>query len=157
MRATTLLISLALLAACERSSVGPTQPGEEASAPVVEATPQPSSAPTPSEPAPEPEPEQLAEALLDDAEALGELHRAHAEDCAALAKTLEGFHAEHGAALREASPEAHAWIDAHEPLQARLHAAMESVMTVSMACRDDAEFTAMQQALFGQPAAASPG
>jgi hypothetical protein len=106
-----------------------------------------------------PEPERLpdpalvrataAATMLDTVDALGELHRRHAADCPALAQAVTAFHARHAVALAEVPPDVLAHIDADEALRVRMRAAMELVMSASMACRDDPAFAAAGTALFG--------
>jgi hypothetical protein len=114
-------------------------------------------APAQAEPAPTPEPgvdlerrrATAAATMLDTVDALGELHRRHANDCAALARAITNFHAQHAAALAEVPSDVLAHIDADEALRTRMRAAMESVMSASMACRDDPAFAAVGAELFG--------
>lgn len=114
----------------------------------------PAEPPAKPEPQPEPPPDPAllrataAATLLDTVDALAELHRRHAADCAALAQAITAFHARHAPALAEVAPEVLAHIDADEPLRVRMRAAMESVMSASMACRDDPAFAAAGAALF---------
>jgi hypothetical protein len=96
-----------------------------------------------------------AATMLDTVDALGELHRRHANDCTALARAITDFHAQHAVALAEVPSDVLAHIDADEALRTRMRAAMESVMSVSMACRDDPAFAAAGAELFG-PTAHSP-
>jgi hypothetical protein len=107
----------------------------------------------PATPEPPPDPVLLrataATTMLDTIDALGELHRRHAADCPALAEAVTAFHAQHAAALAEVPPDVLAHIDADEALRVRMRAAMESVMTASMACSDDPAFVAAGTALFG--------
>jgi hypothetical protein len=107
----------------------------------------------PANPEPPPDPALLrataATTMLDTIDALGELHRRHAADCPALAEALTTFHAQHATALAEVPSDVLAHIDADETMRVRMRAAMESVMTASMACRDDPAFAAAGTALFG--------
>lgn len=107
----------------------------------------------PAKPEPPPDPALLrataATTLLDTVDALGELHRRHAADCSALAQAVTAFHARHGVALAEVPPDVLAHVDANEPMRVRMRAAMELVMSASMACRDDPAFAAAGTALFG--------
>ncbi|MFO7561443.1 MAG: hypothetical protein R6X02_02270 [Enhygromyxa sp.] len=115
---------------------------------------QPNEPPAEPEPAPDPE-QQLAAAtakLLDTLDALAELHRQHADDCPALAKAIEGFHAEHFGELGDAPNPVLARIDADEALRVRMRGAMEAIMSASMACREDSTFAATTVELFGAPA-----
>jgi hypothetical protein len=104
-------------------------------------------------PEPPPDPALLrataAATLLDTVDALGELHRRHAADCPALAQAITPFHAQHAAALADVPADVLAHIDADEPLRGRMRAAMESIMSASMACRDDPAFAAAGAALVG--------
>ncbi|MCX4240553.1 hypothetical protein [Paraliomyxa miuraensis] len=157
-RIASVWLGLLLVVACERNepSAEPTAVGSERT-PTSNGPPKPA----PDEPSaaePEPEPagpspqEQAAMALLQTVEALGELHLSRAHDCAGLATALEGFHRDHGKDLAEADAETLAWIDAHDEARTRMSAAMGSVMTASMRCRDDAQFGAVQDRLFGASA-----
>ncbi len=127
-----------------------------------EPTPAPadrSGEPTTPEPEPPPEPtltpEQRRAAavaeLLERVEALAELHRRHAKDCPALAEAIRGFAKDHGQALAEVANEVLAKIDADAALRERMRAAMEPVMSASMACRDDPAFAAAQAEIFAAP------
>jgi hypothetical protein len=144
------LALVAALASCDRAK-GTPEPPPMTAEPVPTALP-PAKAPEPApEPVPPPAPDhaQAAATLVGTVEALGELHTRHAGDCVALAGAIERFHAEHGASLAGAAPEVHAHIDADDELRSRMRAAMEPVMTASMACHRDPTFAAAQARLFG--------
>lgn len=102
----------------------------------------------------QPDPEQLraaaVESLLAAVDELAELHRRHADDCAALAGAIRVFHKEHGAALASVPADVHAFIDADEALRKRMRSAMESVMSAAMKCREDSAFVAAQREIFGE-------
>jgi hypothetical protein len=93
-----------------------------------------------------------AATMVETVDALAELHRRHANDCTALARAITDFHAQHAASLAEVQSDVLAHIDADEALRTRMRAAMESVMSVSMACRDDPAFDAAGAELFGTTA-----
>jgi hypothetical protein len=156
----TVLTLLTALAGCDRTDATPTP------SPVV-ATTKPATMPLTETPPVEAPPVEVpaapdhvraATVLVSTAEALGELHVRHTDRCSALAEAIEGFYAEHGATLAQAAPEVHAHIDADDELRSRMRTAMEPVMTVSMACRRDPAFAAMQAKLLRtpEPPAASP-
>lgn len=123
-------------------------------APVVPVTP--ATAPAEMQPPAKPEtPADLdqrrataAATMLATVDALAELHRRHSTDCAALARAMQEFHAQHAAVLAGVPADVLAHIDADEVLRTRMRAAMESVMSVSMTCRDDPAFAAAGAALF---------
>jgi hypothetical protein len=118
---------------------------------VVQQAPAQSEAPANPEPPVDPERRRATAALamLDTVDALAELHRRHAADCPALARAITDFHAQHAVALAEVPGDVLAHVDADEALRARMRVAMESVMSASMACRDDPAFVAAGDALFG--------
>jgi hypothetical protein len=140
-----LLVVSGLIGACSRDSPGQL-PERRAEAAALE--------PTVAEPEPEPvdpaqERARAVEALLETVDALAQIHRDHADDCAGLSTALRRFHAEHGAELAEAPAELLAHVDADEALRERMHAAMEAVMSAAMGCREDPGFVATQAELFG--------
>jgi hypothetical protein len=141
--------ALGLCLACAAEPTPERDPVERQ--PATEAPVRPDPAPTEPTPVPPPpsDPAPAAAELLDTVDALGELHRRHAADCPALADAITTFHAQHATSLAEASPEVLAHIDANEVLRVRMRTAMESVMSASMACRDDPAFVAAGDALFG--------
>lgn len=118
----------------------------------VEREPEVVEAPAKVEPKPDPEQSRAAavESLLKTVDELAELHRRHADDCAALAEAIRAFHAEHGAALASVPADVHAQIDGDERLRGRMRGAMELVMSAGMKCREDPAFAAAQGELFGE-------
>jgi hypothetical protein len=143
---TRLVVLLVLTAACRESPPSTDGPSPDPDPALLELDPA-----SPAPPTLDPAQQHAAEveALLVTVEALAELHRRHASDCQALAEAIAGFHAEHGAALADAPASVHATIDTDEPLRMRMRIAMESVMSASMACRDDPQFRAATAELFG--------
>lgn len=142
-RFTFASLALTLALAC-----GPTAAPEVGTSP--HATPEPAAAPAePATPPPEPAPTiaEEAEALVALAEALAAAHREHAGDCPGLAAALEPFAGERGAPLRAASPALLGHIDGDDALRGRLRAAMEAVMTVSLACDGDPALQAVHARL----------
>jgi hypothetical protein len=148
LRLSLALIGL-LLACADEASPAPEQAAVAAEPPAQA----PAEPPAPTNPETPAELEQrramAAAAMLDTVDALGELHRRHADDCTALARAISDFHAQHAAALAEVPSDVLAHIDADEALRVRMRAAMESVMSASMNCRDDPAFAAAGAALFG--------
>lgn len=126
-------------------------PSDPAKTPDNPPAPAPRQPPEPlavAEPILDPKPIAAAE-LLDIFDALAKLHQQHIADCPALAAAIKAFHAVHVADLAAVPDEVLAQIDADEPLRLRLRAAMESIMSASMACRADPAFVAAQSELFG--------
>ncbi len=80
----------------------------------------------------------LAGELVETMEALAKVHVEHGEDCEALAPALEAFAKEHEATLTAQTPQIHAWIETDATAHGRMRAAMETVMTGGMTCRDHA-------------------
>jgi hypothetical protein len=76
-------------------------------------------------------------------ESLGRIHAEHAKDCARLTAELEAFEASRAGELVRAAPAAYAAIEADPPLSERLGRAMETIMTVSMACANEPRFAAL--------------
>lgn len=160
-RSRGLLVFTCLLAwACSRPEPNPAAPVSTAPpAPSDHETPAdpPSDAPDDGEPVEESAPpaataQQDAESLLVVFEQLGSLHETHAQDCTTLASAIEAFAQENAEALANQPPAAHAWIDAHDDARARMRAAMEHVMTASMACRKNGDFKRVTAKLFAQEA-----
>lgn len=153
------LCSCLMALACSRPEAQPAAPESAAPSADVDADATPrENPPNEAEPAkeeapPPPSAAERAQGLLTVFDQLGALHEANAEDCAALAQAIEGFANEHAEALADQPPEVHAWIDANEEARARMRAAMEPVMTASMACRKNREFAAVQAKLFSEDAA----
>lgn len=140
-----LLASCLLVLACSRA---PTE------APRVEdAGARASAAPTASVP---PRPPPLAKTeVVTLMEGLALLHAEHMKDCARLTAELERFEASRAGELVRAAPAAYAAIEADPPLSERLGRAMETIMTVSMACANEPRFAALHARRQGKPASAS--
>jgi hypothetical protein len=83
-------------------------------------------------------------------EALAAVHRAHKADCAALARELTAFRAQHEE-LAAASKAVYQRIEADDALRQRTRAAMSDVMSAGMACKDAAEFKAARGGLTRGP------
>jgi hypothetical protein len=75
-------------------------------------------------------------------ETLARVHADHQKDCARLTTELEAFESTRAGELVRAAPTAYAAIEADPPLSERLGHAMETIMTVSMACAKDERFAA---------------
>jgi len=90
--------------------------------------------------------EAQAAALVSAMESLGKTHTQHADDCEALAAALNKFVSEHGATFEAQTPQVQAWIDGDAATRTRLRAAMESVITGGMGCRDHAAIQAFYAA-----------
>jgi hypothetical protein len=89
-------------------------------------------------------------AVVAQLEALAAVHRAHKADCAALAREITAFRAQHPE-LAAASKAVYQRIEADDGLRQRTRAAMSDVMSAGMACKDAAEFTAARAELARRP------
>jgi hypothetical protein len=85
-------------------------------------------------------------------ESLGRIHAEHAKDCGRLTTELEAFEGSREGELVRAAPAAYAEIEADPPLAERLGRAMETIMTVSMACANEPRFAALHARREGKPA-----
>ena len=137
---------------------GATPPADDApaaddAAPAAEGTPTPAAPDRPFDQLSTPE---KAEVMVSTVEQLGALHQKNAEDCPALAKAIEGFHAEHGDAMANSPPDVNAHIDGDEAMRSRVRAAMKKVMEASMGCSKDPAFKEMQARVFGSKAQPPP-
>jgi hypothetical protein len=84
-------------------------------------------------------------------ESLALLHAEHMKDCARLTAELESFEKTRAGELVRAAPAVYGEIEADPPLAERLGRAMETIMTVSMACSDDPGFVALHARRQGKP------
>lgn len=115
----------------------------------------PSAAPSASAP---PGPPPLAKAeVVTLMEALAVLHAEHMKDCGRLATELEAFERSRAGELVRAAPAAYAAIEADPPLAERLGRAMETIMTVSMACASEPRFIALHARRQGKPVPPASG
>ncbi|MCY1060068.1 hypothetical protein [Nannocystis sp. SCPEA4] len=83
-------------------------------------------------------------------EALAAVHRAHKADCAALAREITAFRAQHPE-LGAASKAVYQRIEADDGFRQRTRAAMSDVMSAGMACKDAAQFKAARAGLARGP------
>jgi hypothetical protein len=104
----------------------------------------------------EPAPREGSTRGLDEAavvaqlEALAAVHCAHKADCAALAREITAFRAQHPE-LAAASKAVYQRIEADDGFRQRTRAAMSDVMSSGMACKDAAEFKAARAELATGP------
>jgi hypothetical protein len=142
------LVVAALLFAvgCSRSPSAPPAPADAGEKPSV-----PPAASIP--PAPPSLEKAEVVALM---ETLARVHADHQKDCGRLTTELEAFEATRAGELVRAAPSAYAAIEADPPLAARLGHAMETIMTVSMACAKDPRFIALHARRRGLPASSAP-
>jgi hypothetical protein len=136
--------STLLAAACgERVQYAPAATGEATQAPQEPGSPGESKEGSPTRGLDE-------AAVVVELEALAAVHRAHKADCAALARELTAFRAQHPE-LAAASKAVYQRIEADDGLRQRTRAAMSDVMSAGMACKDAAEFKAARAELARGP------
>lgn len=143
-RIARMLVSSLLAAGCDSEAPAPRAAPEEP----AHVSPSPPAEPAEDIP-PAPAPDEAA-ALVRTMEALAEVHRVHVKDCAALARELRAFRAQHPE-LAAASKSAYQKLDADDALRERMRAAMTDIMSAGMACKEAPEFRALRAALSGAP------
>jgi hypothetical protein len=84
-------------------------------------------------------------------ESLAAIHSEHSKDCARLTTELESFEQSRAGELVRAAPEVYGLIEADPPLAERLGRAMETIMTVSVACSNEPRFVALHARRQGKP------
>jgi hypothetical protein len=84
-------------------------------------------------------------------ESLAKIHSEHSKDCARLTTELESFEQSRAGELVRAAPEVYGLIEADPPLAERLGRAMETIMTVSVACSNEPRFVALHARRQGKP------
>jgi hypothetical protein len=146
------LATLSLVAACLFTLACSRAPKEAPRA--EDAGARPSAAASPSiRPAPPPLAKTEVVTLM---EGLALLHAEHMKDCVRLTTELERFEASRAGDLVRAAPDAFAAIEADPSLSERLGRAMETIMTVSMACANEPRFAALHARRQGKPASEAP-
>jgi hypothetical protein len=88
-------------------------------------------------------------------ESLALIHAEHSKDCGRLTTELESFEQSRAAELVRAAPEVYGAIETDPPLAARLGRAMETIMTVSVACSNEPRFVALHARRQGKPVPAA--
>jgi hypothetical protein len=84
-------------------------------------------------------------------ESLAVIHAEQSNDCGRLTTELERFEQSRAGELVRAAPEVYGAIEADPPLAERLGRAMETIMTVSVACSNEPRFVALHARRQGKP------